>query len=893
MGNVAKIAGCAELSTYSSQRHTAPQSWTTASHTGILFPVTLNGKNLYLAVCAIVIVFILVGYPALAQELPANPTLAAASISGTFTVATGEGTQNNVAGVTVKLTGPSPSGAVQSTVTDSDGRYQFAQLAPGSYTLDAIEDGFKPWSAAVTLRVGQTVTHDVVLQISSVEQQVEVRAEATPIVATRSSEPAATVSNKQLAALPLPTQKFTEALSLVPGVLRTGQGKLSFNGQAESQGMLVVDSTENVDPISGSFSIPIPVDAIQSMTVYPLPESSQYGGFSGSLTAIETKAPSPAWDYKLLDFTPSFRGKSGHLVGIANWTPRFAFGGPLVKNKINFSQEITYEFRRTPVRGLAWPYNETTTRTATSFTELQVILSARHLLNININSFPSRIEFANINTLVPQSASVSYHRNGVSIGASDSYQLLSGALLNTVVRYTRFDSDAYGQGPADMQITPEGWGGNFFNTWSRRANQVEVLPAFQLASKTWHGHHEIKFGEDVLYRTYNGSSISHPVNLLAQDGSLAEQITFQGAGLLRGSDTEVAEFVEDRWNVNSSLTLNFGARLSTQSIGRDAAFAPRAGLAFAPGGSRKTVFRASAAQIYSHVPLLAANFTDNQSRVLSFFDPSGALLGPPTILQSAYLPAGAPPIMPGTQLDPETSPRTFTWDVEIEHEVRKNVSLRVGYLDNQTTGLFVLDPLLSLTGGNGILALRNTGASHYRQAQVAAHYRPNDNTDLNVSYTWSQALGDLNTLSDTLILYESPVIRPNVSGILPGDVPHRVLASGVFHLPWKMTISPVVDVHSGFPYSNLDTVQQYVGLPDSSRFPTYFSLDARLYREITLHLPLTERSKVRKIRLGIYSTDVTNHQNPHDVFSSVTSPLFGQFAGFQRRVDGMVLDLVQ
>jgi len=839
------------------------------------------------------IALILSSFPTLAQESPANSPVATASISGLFTVTTGEGTQNNVADVTVKLTGPAPNGAVQSTVTDTDGRYQFAQLVPGSYTLEASEDGFKPWTAIVTLRVGQAIIRDVVLQIISVEQQVEVRAEATPIVATQSSEPAATVSNQQLAALPLPTQKFTEALSLVPGVVRTAQGRLSFNGQAESQGMLVVDSTENVDPISGSFSIPIPVDAIQSMTVYPMPESSEYGGFSGSLTAIETKAPSSAWDYKLLDFTPSFRGKNGELVGIANWTPRFQFGGPLVKNKINFSQEITYEFRRTPVRGLAWPYNETTTRTATSFTEIQVILSDRHLLNINVNSFPSGVEFANINTLVPQTASVSYHRNGVSVGLSDSYQLLSGALLSTVVRYTRFDSDAYGQGPADMQITPEGWGGNFFNTWSRRANQVELLPAFQLPSKTWHGHHEFRFGEDVLYRTYNGSSISHPVDLFAQDGSLAEQITFQGAGLLRGNDTEAAEFIEDRWNVNSSLTLNFGARLSTQSIGRDAAFAPRAGLAFAPGGSRKTVFRASAAEIYSHVPLLAANFTDNQSRVLNFFDPSGALIGPPTILQSAYLPSGTPALMPGTQLDPERSPRTFTWDVEVEHEVRKNLSLRVGYLDNQTTDLFVIDPLLSATGGSGILALRNSGVSHYRQAQVAAHYRPNENTDVNVSYTWSHAQGDLNTLSDTLILYESPVIRPNVSGILPGDVPQRVLASGVFHLPWKMAISPVVDVHSGFPFSNLDVMQQYVGVPDGSRFPTYFSLDARIYREISLHLPLTERSKVRKIRLGIYSTDVTNHQNPHDVFSSVASPLFGQFAGFQRRVDGMVLDLVQ
>lgn len=797
-----------------------------------------------------------------------------------------------MADVTVKLTGPPPNGLVQSTVTDADGRYQFAQLAAGSYTLEAREDGFKPWSATVTVQAGQAVVQDVLLQISSVDQQVEVRAEVTPIVATQSVESTATVSNQQLAALPLPTQKFTEALSLVPGVVRTGQGKLSFNGQEESQGMLVVDSAENVDPISGSFSIPIPVDAIQSMTVYPLPESSKYGGFSGSLTAIETKAPSAAWAYKLLDFPPSFQGKNGQLVGIANWTPRFEFGGPLVKNKINFSQELTYEFRRTPVRGLAWPVNETTTRTTTSFTELQVILSARHLLNINLNIFPSGVEFANINTLVPQSASVNYHRNGASVGVSDTYQLLSGAILNTVVRYTRFDSDTWGQGPADMEITPLGWGGNFFNAWSRRANQVETLPAFQLPAKTWHGRHEVRFGEDVLYRSYNGSSVSHPIDLLAQDGSIAERIAFQGAGLLKATDTEASEFVEDQWNVNSSLTLNFGARLSSQSIGRDAAFAPRAGVAFAPGGGRKTVIRASAAEIYSHVPLLAANFAENQSRVMSFFDSTGALLGQPVTLENAYLPSGTPAIMPGAQSGPETSPRTFAWNVEFEREVRRNVSLRLGYLENHTSDLFVLDPLLNPTGGDGILALQNTGVSHYRQAQVTAHYRPSESTDLTVSYTWSRAEGDLNTLSDTLILFEAPVIRPNVSGILPSDVPHRVLASGVFRLPWKLAFSPVVDVHSGFPFSNVDVLQNYVGVPDGLRFPAYFSLDARIYREMTLHVPLLERSKGRKIRLGIYSTDVTNHQNPHDVFSNVASPIFGTFAGFQRRIDGMVLDLI-
>jgi hypothetical protein len=831
-------------------------------------------------------------HPIFAQQTGASSNAATAAISGTFSVAEADGTEDGVADVAVTLIGPPPNGEVRTTVTDSDGRYEFAQLGPGTYALEASKDGFQPWKASVTVQAGQSLIKDAVLQISSVNQQVEVRAEVTPIVATQSVAPAATVSNQQLAALPLPTQKFTEALTLVPGVLLTSQGKLTFNGQAESQGMLVVDSAENVDPVSGSFSIPIPVDAIQSMTVHSLPESSEYGGFSGGVTTIDTKAPSAAWNYKLLDFPPSFRGKSGELVGVANWTPRLQIGGPVVKDKINFAQEITYEFRRTPVRGLAWPVNETTARTFASFTQLQVILSARHLLNINLNVFPSTIEFANINALVPQTAAANYHRNGASVGVADTYQLASGAVLNTAVRYTRFDGDTYGQGPADMQITPLGWGGNFFNTWSRRANQIEALPAFQLPTKTWHGHHEIRFGEDLLYRSYHGTSVSHPIDLLAQNGSSVEQIAFQGAGLLSAKDIEAAEFIEDQWNVNGSVTLSFGARLSSQSIGRDAAFAPRAGIAFAPGGTRKTVIRASAAEIYSHVPLLAANFADNQQRVLNFFDSTGALLGPPIVLTNAYLPSGLPGFG-GEQLRPETSPRTFVWNVEFEREVRKNVSLRIGYLDNRTTDLFLLNPELSATGLDGLLALRNTGASHYRQAQVTAHYRPGENADFTVSYTWSRAEGDLNTLSDTLILYEAPMIRPNVSGILPSDVPHRVLASGVFRLPWKMAFSPVVDVHSGFPYSNVDVFQNYVGTPDGLRFPTYFSMNARIYREITLHLPFTEHSKRRKIRLGVYSTDLTNHQNPHDIYSNVTSPYFGTFTGFQRRVEGIVLDLVQ
>jgi len=53
-----------------------------------------------------------------------------------------------------------------------------------------------------------------------------------------------------------------------------------------------------------------------------------------------------------------------------------------------------------------------------------------------------------------------------------------------------------------------------------------------------------------------------------------------------------------------------------------------------------------------------------------------------------------------------------------------------------------------------------------------------------------------------------------------------------------------------------------------------------------------EKSKKIKIRLGVYTNNLTNHRNPHDVFSNVGSPMFGQFAGFQRRIDGFVIDFV-
>jgi hypothetical protein len=403
----------------------------------------------------------------------------------------------------------------------------------------------------------------------------------------------------------------------------------------------------------------------------------------------------------------------------------------------------------------------------------------------------------------------------------------------------------------------------------------------------------LKIGVDASRRWFVGNSASRPVQILRQDGSLAEQISFQGPGQLNAASTEAGEFIEDHWVVDPRLSLDMGARLSSQSDGRGAALGPHLGIAFWPRRTGRTMIRAGAGTVYGHVPLLAASFLDNPTRVITCFDPScGNQVAEAIVYQNAYLQSVGGSGSQFTNQLPRTSPRTFTWNVEVEREIGRTISVKVNYLDSQTRNLLVVDPLLGPNGGSSMLALANTGMAHYRHVEATLHAKPFERGDLNVSYIWSRSRGDLNTLSDTFMPYEAPVIRPNVSGVLPSDVPNRLLTWGLFELPFKLTLSPVVDIRTGLPYSDLDALQNYVGVPNGLRFPTYFSLDGRIYREFPLHLPFMERSTKRKIRFGVYSINITSHQNAHDVYNNVTSPLFGRFAGLQKRIDGLVIDLV-
>lgn len=344
--------------------------------------------------------------------------------------------------------------------------------------------------------------------------------------------------------------------------------------------------------------------------------------------------------------------------------------------------------------------------------------------------------------------------------------------------------------------------------------------------------------------------------------------------------------------MNSHLSFDLGARLSSETLGWPAAFAPRAALAYSPGKEGRTIIRAGVGVFYGILPLLAADFAANPTRTVSEFDSAGVPIGPSVSYSNVYAGSLNPLSTPSLPKQPSTTPRNVTWSAELARELRKDLWLRASCLDSHATYLFVVEPFTAASGANSFMGLTNSGSSRYRELEATVHYDFRERDQLNASYLWSRTRGDLNTLSNVFIPFAAPVIRQNLYGILPSDVPNRFVAWGIFAMPWKLTFSALVDVHSGYPYSPVDVRQEYVGAPNGQRFPEFFSLDLKLYREFRVPFLKGKNGKGHHVRLGVYTLNVTNHGNFNAVYNNVASPNFGKFVGFLYRHEGTIIDFV-
>ena len=317
---------------------------------------------------------------------------------------------------------------------------------------------------------------------------------------------------------------------------------------------------------------------------------------------------------------------------------------------------------------------------------------------------------------------------------------------------------------------------------------------------------------------------------------------------------------------------------------------PRASASvYSPGHNAKTIIRSGLGLFYDRLPLLAGDFTQNLTRAVTYYDTQGNPTGPPIVLRNFYEKTDEHGTVVPSKNRLDSTPYNLTWNVELDQEIRPNVIARVNYLSSRSYQEFIINPLPSAPGGP-LMLLSNTGSSRYHELETTLRFRFRDNADFNISYVASLARGDLNTLSAVFVPFEEPVIRPNFFSSLPSNVPNRIVAWGRVKVPWQINASPVLDLHTGYPYSAVDVLQNYVGTPDNRRFPTYFSLDLELSKDFRMRwIPW---AKNHKFRGALRIFNITNHGNFRDVHDNVTSAYFGQFAGLLHRFYDVSLDVV-
>lgn len=792
------------------------------------------------------------------------------------------------------LSGPSLPQQGLKAVTGQSGKFDFPGLLWGNYRVTCGAIGYRPLSKGnLNLSLGHPLVEvQMVLPSETVlHQRVEVHASAGAIPEQQTAAPPSTFVSQQLMTLPLAELKFKAALPLVPGVVRTPDGKLNIKGEPETRGLLLVDSADMVDPVTSSFSVDVPIDAIEILQVYKSPYLAQYGGFSGGLTAIHTKPPSDQWHWELNDLIPDFFFEGGHMRGIQDDSPRLYFTGPLLTNKLSVSESFLYDLDKQIVEGLPWPRNLRKREGFSSFTDFQYIFSPRHLLSVNARIFPKKDEFANINALVPQPASESYAQNGYAVGATDRFLFASGGILTSTFEFTQFNTSAHGQGPEAMLVTPNGYSGNYFNTYRRWSDQEQSREAYQFPRREWHGQHQFEIGFEYFHRAYTGTSDSHPVLVTDASGSILERIDFSGPAYLGDTDTEIGGFGQDHWTINDHLSVDAGLRYADETLGSHTVFAPRLGFAYSPEASGGTVLRGGAGIFFDREPLLAADFPQNPTRTIRLFSPQGTLLGPPVRLANMYSVSGQAgrSSLPSLRR-PDSTPYDETWSLELDQELHPGWLVRLSYLSSYGRDQFIVNPQY-LPGSNPAFLLSNTGGSHYQEFVSTMRIRTGETADMHFSYIYSHARGNLNTLGEIYVPFQQPIIRPDVYTDLPSDMPSRLITWSEFHLPGAMTLSPVLDIHSGLPFSTINARQNYSGVPNSTRFPHFYSLDLKWTKKF--RMSLLPFAKGHIFRVGIAVFDLTDHLNPLDVYNNIASPYFGHFAGFQHRTFATYFDLVK
>jgi hypothetical protein len=219
-----------------------------------------------------------------------------ATITGTVT----DASQAVVPGASVSVRDVATN-VVTRTESNSAGIYYLPSLPPGEYELTAERQGFRPAKvSAIPLSTGLTATINVVLEVGTVTEAVEVRATAVQLE-SQTSGLSKTVESRRVVELPLLGRNPLQLGSLAPGVIPSS-GQSNFQGAIGSatnsrisgglamQNSVLMDGGESRGFTSGGQAYSVPLEAVAEFRIETASYSSEFGHSGGGVINVATKS---------------------------------------------------------------------------------------------------------------------------------------------------------------------------------------------------------------------------------------------------------------------------------------------------------------------------------------------------------------------------------------------------------------------------------------------------------------------------------------------------------------------------------------------------------------------------------------------------------------------------
>jgi hypothetical protein len=238
--------------------------------------------------------------------------------------------------------------ATRTLNTDAEGRYEAANLRPGTYRVEVVTTSFKKFErTGVVLRAAGTALVDVSLDVGNINETVTVAADALNNITLESQAIARGLDEQQLHDLPRNSRDIQSFLLLNPNVVG-GSDDIQFLGGKTYGVSYIQDGQASTNAIFGTVGNSAPgLDAISEITVLSNSYSAEYGGLAGVVVTTKSGASS----YRgttFYDFNSSALNALTYnqtLTGVQRGDPNAdthehrwggSMGGPLFGSKLFF-----------------------------------------------------------------------------------------------------------------------------------------------------------------------------------------------------------------------------------------------------------------------------------------------------------------------------------------------------------------------------------------------------------------------------------------------------------------------------------------------------------------------------------------------------------------------------